>query len=100
MLATFLVKRVLLVYRALDTERKKRCSMVKAGNWENEKDVGVTESRWGVVDREEDNYTCLLLKTKTERSREALQNNKWPNMNEEIELRKLPLITRSQNSEI
>jgi hypothetical protein len=30
----------------------------------------------------------------------SLQNNKWPNMNGEIELRKLSLSARSQNYEI
>ena len=53
-------------------------------------DEGAVESVRCLLFGEETSGTRLLLKrAKTQRWREELPNNKWPNVNEEIALRKL-----------
>jgi hypothetical protein len=64
--------------------------MAQVMNLEMENSVVGTE--WGrcLLCRECEKERLLLLKyTKTQRRREDLLKNKWPNVNEEITLRKL-----------
>jgi hypothetical protein len=73
----------------LHNERRKRYSTAEVGNLENERSEGDTERERCLLSGEQQNDAHLLLNcTKKQRwSQELL--NKWPNMNEEIALRKL-----------
>jgi hypothetical protein len=68
----------------LQNERKMWYSIALVGNFETEIDVWNTERRRCLLCGEEDNGTYRSLKfTNTQRRREELLNNKWPNMSVE-----------------
>jgi len=88
---TVLGKKVL--YILLHIERKKWYSMTQVINLEIGPDGGgegaVENVRYRLFGEETSGIHLLLKCTKTKRWREEFPNNKWPNINEEIALRKL-----------
>jgi hypothetical protein len=76
--------------RMLNNERKMLYSIALFGNFETEIDEWNTQKRRYLLCDEGDNGTYRSLKfTNTQRRREKLLNNMWPNMSVEVAFRKL-----------